>query len=81
MAKSIRSDEAIRTDVVIAKALRSSFCEKKSDLLSGSWMSDETVVKLVREMQEEYKHFKRLCDDIKQDDEKAYNVEILGLDS
>ena len=69
----------IDTQVLLAKALRKAFNQTQSDLLDDDWMSDESLVEQVREMQEQYKTFKRLTSAIKLADEAVYDREILGI--
>jgi len=64
--------------LIVAKALRTSFNSKKSELLKASYMSDEYCIKMVREMQEEHKEFETLVDDIKKNDRASYD-KLLGL--
>ena len=67
------------TQIMLARALRNSFCDTQSQLLKGAWMSDEMIVENVREMQEQYAAFDKLTSSIKLLNEDAYNSSILGM--
>lgn len=73
-------DSELKNIVITAKALRSAFCRTKNDLLTGYYMSDNSVLESVREMQEQHKIFSGLCNKIKEADEAVYDKEILGID-
>ena len=70
---------SIQTKVITAKALRTAFNNTQSELLKQSYMDDEHLTKQVREMQEQYKVFKALVEEIKAEDEDVYEKQILGI--
>lgn len=65
-------------NLIIAKALRTSFNTKQQELLKADWMSDEMVLKLMREVQAEHAEFKRIVADMRKNDRDSYD-ELLGL--
>lgn len=70
---------ALTQKVLIAKALRTSFCATQSDLLKGFIVGDKSIVKAVKEMQEQHTLFKTLVNEIKEKDVALYEKEILGV--
>lgn len=64
--------------LIIAKALRTSFNTKQQELLKATWMSDDMLLKLVREAQAEHAEFKRIAADMRENDKDSYD-KLLGL--
>lgn len=64
--------------LIIAKALRTSFNAKQQELLKASWMDDDMILKLTRELQAEYTEFNRITKDMRENDKDSYN-KLLGL--
>lgn len=64
--------------LTIAKALRTSFNAKQKELLDSTYMGDDYCLNRVREMQDEYREFKVLTADMRENDEESYN-KLLGL--
>lgn len=69
----------IDTKVLIAKALRKSFQATQSELLKCSYYDNERLAEMVRTIQEEYKQFNKIVEEIKESDRELYEKEILGL--
>jgi hypothetical protein len=64
--------------LIIAKALRTSFNTKQQELLKATWMDDNMLLKLMREVQEEHAEFKRIADDMRKNDRDSYD-RLLGI--
>jgi hypothetical protein len=64
--------------LIIAKALRTSFNAKQQELLKASWMDDEMILKLMREVQAEYSEFDRITKEMRANDKDSYD-NLLGL--
>ena len=71
--------DQVKQKTIAAKALRKSFNDAQSDLLRESYMSDEYLIERLREAQQQYKCFRLLVDEIKEEDEEVYKKEILGV--
>ena len=56
--------------ITAAKALRKSFNQAQSDLISNSYNSDEYLLKKIRAAQDEYSLFSQLVDEIKEEDQE-----------
>ena len=69
----------IKQKIIAAKALRSSFNAAQRDLVQRSYSSDESLLRDLREAQEQYKCFRLLVDEIKEENEDLYMKEIVGL--
>ena len=69
----------IQQKITVAKALRSSFNEAQSDVLESAYMNDEYLIKQIRKAQEEYKIFKELVEEIKEENEEEYRKHIIGF--
>lgn len=69
----------IQQKITVAKALRSSFNEAQSDVLKSTFMNDEYLIKQIRKAQEEYKIFKELVEEIKEENEEEYRKHIIGF--
>ena len=69
----------IQQKITVAKALRSSFNEAQSDVLKSAYMNDEYLIKQIRKAQEEYKIFKELVEEIKEENEEEYRKHIIGF--
>jgi ribosome recycling factor len=65
--------------IIAAKAIRRSFNEAQRSLLKDSFMSDDYLIERLREAQDQYKCFRMLVDEIKEEDEDAYNRELVGI--
>lgn len=59
--------------LTIAKVLRSSFNQKQAELLKVSYMDDAFCLKIMRDMQAEYKEFRVLVADLKANDKESYD--------
>ena len=70
---------SISEKVIVAKALRTSFCAIQGDMLKTSYMSDKYLVEQIKKAQEDYKIFDLLTNEIKLSDVNLYEKEILGL--
>ena len=68
----------IKQKIIAAKALRSSFNATQRDLMQRSYSSDESLLRDLREAQEQYKCFRLLVDEIKEENEDLYMKEIVG---
>tara|TARA_R110000737_G_scaffold221738_1_gene237120 strand:+ start:285 stop:488 length:204 start_codon:yes stop_codon:yes gene_type:complete len=64
--------------VLIAKALRTTFNTMQKDLLTTSYMDDDFLIQQVREMQDTYKEFKKITEDLKKNSPDDYD-KLLGI--
>tara|TARA_R110002126_G_scaffold192495_6_gene340671 strand:- start:2938 stop:3141 length:204 start_codon:yes stop_codon:yes gene_type:complete len=64
--------------LIIAKSLRTSFNKIQSDLLTAGMMDDSFLLHQVREMQDTYKEFRTIADDLKKNNRDDYD-KLLGL--
>jgi len=65
--------------IIYAKALRSSFSSISNDLLKEDYMDDVWLLEKVRRMQQEYREFNCLAEEIKEANYDLYKKEILGI--
>lgn len=63
--------------VIFVKALRTSFNKIKHDIISDSVMSDEYIIKQVRQAQAERKLFESLVNTLKDNGYDLYREELL----
>jgi|TARA_B110000908_G_scaffold33529_1_gene40192 hypothetical protein len=66
------------TKLIIAKALRSKFNEIQHDLLTLTYMGDEYILDKVREMQDTYRVFSKVSDELKAESREHYE-KLLGV--
>ena len=64
--------------MIIAKALRMTFNQIQSDLLTLTYMDDEYLLDRVREMQDTHRIFRKVADELKVESRKHYD-ELLGI--
>jgi hypothetical protein len=65
--------------IMIAKALRKSFNDAQQDILKSSYMSNDWLLKRMREAQEEHRLFRDIVEDIQEENEDEYKKQILGI--
>ena len=65
--------------IIAAKAIRRSFNDAQRSLLKDSFMDDDYLIERLREAQEQYKCFRMLVDEIREEDVDAYNRELVGI--
>jgi hypothetical protein len=65
--------------VTTAKALRKSFNQTQSELITSSYMGDEYLLKQLKTAQDEYNLFNQLVDEIKEENKEEYEKQILGV--
>jgi hypothetical protein len=65
--------------IMIAKALRKSFNGAQQDILKSTYMSNDWLLKRMREAQEEHRLFRKLADEIKEENEGEYRKQIVGI--
>jgi hypothetical protein len=59
--------------LLIAKALRTTFNTMQKDILTQSYMDDDFLIQQVREMQDTYKEFKKITEDLKKNNPIDYD--------
>jgi hypothetical protein len=59
--------------LLIAKALRATFNTMQKDILTQSYMDDDFLIQQVREMQDTYKEFKKITEDLKKNNPIDYD--------
>jgi hypothetical protein len=64
--------------LLIAKALRTTFNTMQKDILTQSYMDDDFLIQQVREMQDTYKEFKKITEDLKKNNPSDYD-KLLGI--
>jgi hypothetical protein len=64
--------------LLIAKALRTTFNTMQKDILTQSYMDDDFLIQQVREMQDTYKEFKKITEDLKKNNPIDYD-KLLGI--
>lgn len=64
--------------LIIARSLRANFHAIQDKILETDYMGDEWLIKRVREAQEAYKEFKKVAEDLRDNDPEAYE-KLLGL--
>jgi hypothetical protein len=64
--------------LLIAKALRATFNTMQKDILTQSYMDDDFLIQQVREMQDTYKEFKKITEDLKKNNPSDYD-KLLGI--
>ena len=64
--------------LLIAKSLRTTFNEMQTDLLTLTYMSDEYLLNMVKEMQEVYSEFRKLAAELKTKSPEEY-TKLLGM--
>ena len=64
--------------IMIAKALRKSFNDAQQDILKSTYMSNDWLLKRMREAQEEHRLFRKLADEIKEENEDEYRKQLVG---
>jgi hypothetical protein len=64
--------------LLIAKALRATFNTMQKDILTLSYMDDDFLIQQVREMQDTYKEFKKITEDLKKNNPIDYD-KLLGI--
>lgn len=65
--------------IMIAKALRKSFNDAQQDILKSTYMSNDWLLKRMREAQEEHRLFRDIVEDIQEENEDEYKKQILGI--
>jgi bifunctional DNA-binding transcriptional regulator/antitoxin component of YhaV-PrlF toxin-antitoxin module len=65
--------------IMIAKALRKSFNDAQQDILKSTYMSNDWLLKRLREAQEEHRLFRKLADEIKEENEDEYLKQLVGI--
>jgi hypothetical protein len=65
--------------IVIAKSLRKSFNDAQQETLKSGYMSNEWLLKRMREAQEEHRLFRDIVEDIQEENEEEYRKQILGV--
>ena len=65
--------------IMIAKALRKSFNDAQQDILKSAYMSNDWLLKRMREAQEEHRLFRDIVEDIQEENEDEYKKQILGI--
>ena len=63
-------------NLVIAKALESSFKLIQERLLSDQFLSNDKIIELVKDAQDQYKLFEATCERLKIEDRELYIVEF-----
>ena len=69
----------LEQNIMIAKALRKSFNDAQQDILKSTYMSNDWLLKKMREAQEEHRLFRKLADEIKEENEDEYRKQIVGI--
>ena len=65
--------------IMIAKALRKSFNDAQQDILKSTQMSNDWLLKRMREAQEEHSLFRKLADEVREENEDEYRKQIVGI--
>jgi len=65
--------------IMIAKALRKSFNDAQQDILKSTYMSNDWLLKRMREAQEEHRLFRDIVEDIQEENEDEYRKQIVGI--
>ena len=69
----------LKAKILTAKSLRASFNNTQRTLLTETFYSDENILAMVKEMQEQHEIFKALAAEIREESPEEYNKQILGL--
>tara|TARA_R110002110_G_scaffold123361_1_gene300095 strand:- start:264 stop:482 length:219 start_codon:yes stop_codon:yes gene_type:complete len=65
--------------IMIAKVLRKSFNDAQQETLKSGYMSNEWLLKRMREAQEEHRLFRDIVEEIQEENEDEYRKQILGI--